>query len=150
MRRLSGGEGPEAMTCRTPPASLQKQRRRNNVEMRGAALATARAITSTAPARDASITRIDSVSWPVCMVWSHWSKISETQLPRHTTRISAAASCSSHPRIHPYEYAFSSSSATAQRNLACARKPALSLSKGSTLDSRAPFRSILARVRTKR
>ena len=62
MRRLSGGEGPEAMTCEMPPASPQTQGIGNNGQMRGAALATARAITSTAPASDASITRVDSVS----------------------------------------------------------------------------------------
>jgi hypothetical protein len=99
MRRLKGGEGPDVIACGMPPAWLRLNGGMHAEQTRGAALATTRAITSTAPASDASITSVDSVSWPVCIVWSQWSKISETQLPRHTTMISAAANWSSHPRI---------------------------------------------------
>jgi len=107
------------IACGMPPASLCTQGRRYSEEIRGAALATARAITSTAPASDASITSVDSVSWPVCMVWSQWSKISETQLPRHTTMISAAASWSSHPRIPPTNTPFRIRLQPAGRDFAC-------------------------------
>ena len=117
MRRLKGGEGPEVIACGMPPASLQRQGISNSGQMRGAAVPTTRAITSTAPASDASITNVDSVSWPVCRVWSQWSKISETQLPTHTTMISAAASWSSHPRIPPTNTPFRPQAQPAQVHL---------------------------------